>query len=182
MAGREVLLDAFTRIDDSLHRILPDLSEDELSREPHPSIGWLSWRVTRVADSNIARLWGREQLWIGDGWHARFNMPPEPADFGRAVSHNRAQVKAFHASSELLLAYQDASHAQVLAYLDQVTPEELDRELDERQYDPLPTVAVRLISVVENGMHNAGQMGYLKAIHKLGGWFPAEAPDRTLYR
>ena len=39
--------------------------------------------------------------------------------------------------------------------------------------DPRPTVAVRLVSVLENAMTNEGQISYLKAYHRLGGWFPA---------
>jgi hypothetical protein len=46
---------------------LADLTEVELIEEPHPSIGWLAWRISRVMDSNASRLSGREQLWIGDG-------------------------------------------------------------------------------------------------------------------
>ena len=38
------------------------------------------------------------------------------------------------------------------------------------------------MSVLENGMHNAGQMAYLKGLCRFGGWFPGETPDRSLYR
>src|SRR5213594_3736394 len=82
MAETEVLLDAFTRVYESLHRTLADITAAELIQEPHPPIGWLAWRLSRIMDSNVARLAGREQLWIGDGWAARFGMAPEPADFG----------------------------------------------------------------------------------------------------
>jgi len=46
---------------------------------------------------------------------------------------------------------------------------------DEPQYDPRPTVAVRLVSVLENAITNEGQISYLKGYHRLGGWFPREA-------
>jgi len=36
--------------------------------------------------------------------------------------------------------------------------------------------------VLENAMHNMGQISYLKGYHRLGGWFPAEAADRSLFR
>src|ERR1044072_8847872 len=82
MIQTDVLLDAFTRVHQSLHRTLPDLSAAELIQEPHPPIGWLAWRISRVMDSNVSRLSGREQLWIGEGWAARLGMPPRPADSG----------------------------------------------------------------------------------------------------
>ena len=68
MIATDILLDAFTRVNESLHRTLVDLTPEELHKEPHPPIGWLAWRLSRVMDSNASRLAGREQLWIGDGW------------------------------------------------------------------------------------------------------------------
>ena len=62
-------------------------------------------------------------------------------------------------------------------YLVGLTEVELSRQLDEPRYQPLPTVAVRLVSVLENAMTNQGQISYLKAYHRLGGWFPREAKD-----
>jgi hypothetical protein len=182
MAETDILLDAFTRVYESLHRTLADITAAELIQEPHPPIGWLAWRLSRIMDSNVARLAGREQLWIGDGWAARFGMAPEPADFGRSATHTREQVRAFRASRGLLLAYYDAAYEQMKTYLKTLTAEELVRQLDEPQYQPLPTVAVRLVSVLENAMTNEGQISYLKAYHRLGGWFPREAKEPTSFR
>jgi Protein of unknown function (DUF664) len=182
MIATDILLDAFTRVNDSLHRTLADLTSDELTKEPHPSIGWLAWRLSRVMDSNASRLAGWQQLWIGDGWAARFGMPPEPADFGRSASHTRQQVRDFRASVDLLLGYHDAAYDRMKTYLKTLTVEDLACELDEPRYQPLPTVAVRLVSVLENAMTNQGQISYLKAYHRLGGWFPAEAKEPASVR
>jgi len=182
MIETNILLDAFTRVYESLHRTLADLTEEELTKEPHPPIGWLAWRLTRVMDSNVSRLAGQEELWIGDGWATHFGMPPKPGDFGRSVTHTREQVRAFRASAELLLAYHDATYGRMKSYLETSTAEDLARELDEPKYQPLPTVAVRLVSVLENAMTNQGQIGYLKAYHRLGGWFPSEAKDPAKFR
>jgi hypothetical protein len=182
MAETSILLDAFTRVNESLHRTLADLTPEELTKEPHPPIGWLAWRLSRVMDSNVSRLAGREQLWIGDGWAARFGMPPEPADFGRSATHTRQQVRDFRASVDLLLAYHDAAYERMKTYLETLTAEDLARKLNEPRYQPLPTVAVRLVSVLENAMTNQGQISYLKAYHRLGGWFPAEAKEPASVR
>lgn len=177
-----ILLDAFTRVYESLHRTVADLTAAELIREPHPPIGWLAWRISRVMDSNVARLSGHDQLWIGSGWAARFGMPPEAEDYGRSASHTREQVRNFRGSTELLLGYHDATYGRMKAYLETLTADDLARELDEPRYQPLPTVAVRLISVLENAMTNAGQISYLKGYHRVGGWFPREAKDRGSFR
>ena len=182
MIANDILLDAFTRVHESLHRTLGDTTPEELVKEPHPSIGWLAWRISRVMDSNVSHLSGREQLWIGEGWAARFGMPPEPADYGRSARHTREQVKSFRASAQQLLDYHDAAYQRMKTYLNSVSADELARELDEPQYHPRPTVAVRLVSVLENAMTNEGQISYLKAYHRLGGWFPREAKDPASVR
>lgn len=181
MSETAVLLDAFTRVNESLHRMLPDLTDEELNKEPHPSIGWLAWRLSRVIDNNASRLAGMEQLWIANGWGERFSMKPALYDFARSKAHTREQVRAFRASPELLLAYHDAVHERLTTYLKSLTAADLARELDEPQYQPLPTVGVRLVSVLENAMNNQGQIAYLKAYHRLGGWFPSEAKDPAGY-
>jgi len=182
MIANDILLDGFTRVYETLHRVLPDLNEDELPREPHPSIGWLVWRLTRVMDSNVAQLSGGEQLWTAGGWARRFAMAPELADYGKSHTHTREQVRAFRAPAELLLAYHDAAYERLKSYVKTLSTEELARELDEPRFQPLPTVAVRLVSVLENAMNNQGQIMYLKAYHRLGGYFPREVKDPTIYR
>lgn len=175
MDGAGIILDAFGRIRETLHSALPDLTAEELIREPHPPIGWLAWRLTRVQDSQISRLAGQEQAWIAAGWHARFNMEPKPTDFGPGLTHTREQVAAFRApSARTLLDYHDAIFERSKAYFARVTPQELDRELNEPQFKPLPTVAVRLVSVVQSGLQGTGQIVYLRGLHRRGGWFPRE--------
>ncbi len=181
MIGNDILLDAFARVHESLHRTLGDITPEELHKEPHPSIGWLAWRISRVMDSNVARLSGAEQLWIA-GWAARFGMPPGPEDYGRSARHTREQVKAFHASAQQLLDYHNAAYERMRTYLNSLSADDLARELDEPQYSPRPTVAVRLVSVLENAMTNEGQISYLKAYHRLGGWFPREAKNPASVR
>jgi hypothetical protein len=68
------------------------------------------------------------------------------------------------------------------SYLSTLTAEDLARQLDEPRYQPPPTVSVRLVSVLENAMTNQGQIRYLKAYHRLGGWFPSEAKDPANFR
>src|SRR5215471_18495033 len=117
-----------------------------------------------------------------DGPAARFGMPPEPEDYGRSARHTREQVNSFRASAQQLLDYHDMTYERMKTYLNSLSADELARELDELQYDPRPTVAVRLVSVLENAMTNEGQISYLKAYHRLGGWFPREAKDPASVR
>ena len=176
MEGSGIVLDAFGRVQDILHSTLPDLTAEELVREPHPPIGWLAWRLTRVQDSQLSRLAGIGEAWIAESWHSRFNMPPNPTDYGPGLTHTREQVAAFRApDAQTLLNYYDTVFNRSKAYLAKVTSQELDRELDEPRFKPLPTVAVRLVSVVATSLNGAGQIVYLRGLHRRGGWFPREA-------
>src|SRR5262249_18327405 len=99
-----------------------------------------------------------------------------------SARHTRQQVNSFRASAQQLLDYHDTTYKRMKTYLNSLSADELARELDEPQYDPRPTVAVRLVSVLENAMTNEGQISYLKAYHRLGGWFPREAKDPASVR
>ncbi|MCH6545462.1 MAG: DUF664 domain-containing protein [Deltaproteobacteria bacterium] len=175
MEGSAIVLDAFGRVRDTLQSALADLTAEELIREPHPPIGWLAWRLTRVQDSQLSRLAGIEEAWIADSWHERFNMPLNATDYGPGLTHTREQVAAFRApDAQTLLDYYDTVYVRSKTYLATVTPQELDRELNEPRYQPLPTVAVRLVSIITSDTQICGQILYFRSLHRHGGWYPRE--------
>jgi hypothetical protein len=45
--------------------------------------------------------------------------------------------------------------------------------LNEPQYQPLPTLSIRLASVINCNTRHAGQIEYLRGLVKYQGWFPA---------
>ncbi len=51
-----------------------------------------------------------------------------------------------------------------------LSDDDLDREIDEPQYQSLPTVGVRLISVLANNLQHAGQVAYLRGLLHGIGW------------
>ena len=54
-----------------------------------------------------------------------------------------------------------------------ITNADLNRVLKEPQYTPLPTLSVRLASVINCNTRHAGQIEYLRGLVKFKGWFPA---------
>lgn len=168
-----LVVDALGRVRDMVRDALKDLSPEELLSPPKPHIAWLVWHLTRVQDANFSGLMDKPQLWIADGWHARFGMPPEPRDYGSGHRQTRAQVDAFRITDkDLLLAYLDAVFGQTKRYLSTVSNEDLNRVLNEPQYQPLPTLSVRLASVINCNTRHAGQIEYLHGLIRHGGWFP----------
>lgn len=175
MESAGLVIDALGRVRDMVREALKDLSAEEMLSPPKPHIAWLVWHIARVQDANFSGLMERPQLWIADGWHARFGMAPEPRDYGSGHRQTRAQVEAFTCTDkQLLLGYLDAVFAQTKDYLTTVSNADLNRVLNEPQYQPLPTLSVRLASVINCNTRHAGQIEYLRGLVKQGGWFPGE--------
>ena len=174
MESAGLVLDALGRVREMVRQTLKDLSADELLSAPKPHIAWLTWHIARVQDANFSGLMAEPQLWISAGWHQRFHMPADPKDYGSGHRQTPAQVDAFTvADKQLLLGYHDAVFARTKRYLSTVTNADLNRVLNEPQYQPLPTLAVRLASVINCNTRHAGQIEYLRGLVKYGGWFPA---------
>lgn len=167
-----LLMDGYTRISQGLERTLNGLSVDDLKWQPQPdtnNIGWLAWHLTRVQDDHIASLMGEEQLWVKDGWHAKFNRPADPKD--RGFGHTPEQVAAFESpGAEILLSYHQAVLERSKRFFLTLSETDLDRELNEPQYQPLPTVGVRLISVLADNLQHAGQAAYVRGLRQGKGW------------
>ena len=126
MEAAGLVLDAFGRVRDNVRDALKDLSSEELLAPPKPHISWLVQHLSRVQDANFSGLLEHPQLWIADGWYARFNMPPDPKNYGSGHRHTRAQVEAFTITDKpLLLDYLDAVCAQTKSYLATVSNADL---------------------------------------------------------
>ena len=174
MGAAGMVEDTLGRAFDMVRQATKDLTPEELLRPPKPHIAWLTWHMARVQDTNFSGLLGTEQLWIRDRWHARFGMPADPRDYGSGHRQTPAQVDAFTVSDkQLLYAYMDAVFDQTRAYLATVADEDLNRVLNEPQYQPLPTLSIRFASVITCNTRHAGQIEYLRGLIKQGGWFPA---------
>jgi len=172
MEAKDIVIDALGRIHGILHRTLAGLSLDELHRQPSHdtnSIAWLTWHLTRVQDNGISGLFGQEQAWISQGWHAQFGMAADPDNEGQG--HTPEQVAAFRAPSlQTLLDYHDSVSTRSHNFVAGLAAAEFNRELDEPQYQPRPTVGVRLVSILSDNMQHAGQVAYLRGLWQGLGW------------
>jgi len=69
-----------------------------------------------------------------------------------------------------VLDYHRAVLERTKRYIRSLSAGDLDRELDEPWYQPLPTVGVRLISVLADDLQHAGQLAYVRGLLKGKGW------------
>src|SRR5712692_5785685 len=175
MDSKDVLIDGYGRIPRSLSMALEGLTAEQLTYRPTEqanSIAWLAWHLTRVQDHHLSDLAGREQAWIADGWHAKFGKPADPADTGQRYTPE--QVAAIRpADPSLLLDYHNAVYQRSVEYVQTLSPADLDRVLYEPQWNPMPTVGVRLVSVISDNTQHAGQVAYLRGCIENRHWFPA---------
>ncbi len=172
MEWQQLITDGYERVLQALEKALDGLTESDLNQQPHPdcnSIGWLTWHLTRTQDHHIASLMGEEQLWIEDGWHAKFNSAPDARDTG--YQHNSQDVAAFRSPNlKTLLEYHRVVLDRSKCYITSLSENDLDREVNEPWVRPQPTVGAGLVCALDDNLQHAGQVAYLRGLLKGKGW------------
>ena len=163
--GDATMNDLYGRIPDRVRRAVEGLDADQLAWAPKPganSIGWLVWHLTRVQDHHVSELLDEEQLYVRDGWAARFERRPDPQDTG--YGHSADEVANVRPSSaDVLRGYYDAVHARTVRFIDGLADADLERVVD-RRWDPPVTMRVRLVSVADDDLEHAAQAGYVRGL------------------
>jgi Protein of unknown function (DUF664) len=164
MTSAELLVDAFGRIREVVHRVVGGLTPEQLAfrvdREAN-SIAWLVWHLTRVQDDHLADAAGTEQVWTSQGWVERFGLPFDPRDTG--YGHRADEVAAVQVEAGELVGYHDAVHQQTTRYVAGLGDDDLGRIVD-RSWDPPVTLGVRLVSVIGDDLQHAGQAAFVRGI------------------
>jgi hypothetical protein len=159
----DLLLDAFGRTHDLVPSAIEELSAGELLWRPDAdanSIAWLVWHLTRVQDDHLADLGGLEQRYTADGWAERFGLPYPVDALGYGQSSD--EVGAFRLEDpSLLTGYHESVHAMTVEVVEGI--DDFDRVVDER-WDPPVTVAVRLVSVINDISQHVGQAAYVRGL------------------
>jgi hypothetical protein len=165
MTSADLLTDAFGRVQESVHDAVDGLDTDELAYRVDPdanSIAWLIWHLTRVQDDHVADVAGRPQVYDAQGYADRFGAAFDARAIG--YGHSSDEVARVRVDSpQLLLDYFDAVHAQTIDYVRGLTDADLPRVVDTR-WDPPVTLAVRLVSVVDDCLEHAGQAAFVKGL------------------
>ncbi|HEX2192065.1 MAG TPA: DUF664 domain-containing protein [Acidimicrobiales bacterium] len=163
-----VFLELYGRIPPLARHAVDGLDLDALTRAPGPgtnTIAWLVWHLARVQDHHVSELLEAEQVWVGDGWAARFGLEPDPSNTG--YGHSAEQVASVRPERpETLLAYLDAVDARTRPMLQALTPTDLERIVD-RRWDPPVTLGVRLVSIADDSLQHAGQAAYARGLFGL---------------
>jgi hypothetical protein len=161
----DLLVDAFARIREVVHRVVDGLTAEQLAFRVDPeanSIAWLVWHLTRIQDDHLADAFGADQVWTAQGWVERFGLPFDPLATG--YGHRAADVAAVRVESgTLLVGYHDAVHQQTTRLVEGLDETDLDRIVD-RSWDPPVSLGVRLVSVVADDLQHAGQAAFVRGL------------------
>ena len=165
MNSADLLVDAFGRIREVVHRVVDGLPAEQLAFRVDPeanSIAWLVWHLTRIQDDHLADGFQAEQVWTSQGWVERFGLPFDPLATG--YGHRAADVAAVRVESgKLLVGYHDAVQQQTTRLVEGLKETDLDRIVD-RSWDPPVSLGVRLVSVVADDLQHAGQAALVRGI------------------
>ncbi len=161
MEFAEFITGIFTRISQVLETGLDELTENEINQQPIPecnSIGWMVWHLTRVQDRFIAMLSNNEQVWTTEKWYGKFDREADAKDIG--YGHRPEDLASFKLpDTKTLLDYHHAVLEKTKQYTNKLSPEELDRVIDDSR---APTVALRLTAFISDNLQHAGQAAYLR--------------------
>ena len=165
MTSAELLVDAFGRIQQAVHRVADGLTPADLAvrvDDRANSIGWLLWHLTRVQDDHLAAAAQIEQVWTSGGWVDRFGLPFAVSATG--YGQDSDDVAAVRVDSAALLTdYYDAVHQRTIDYVERLTDADLARIVDQ-SWQPPVTLGVRLVSVVADDLAHVGQAGFVRGL------------------
>jgi len=173
MKWQQLMIDIYKRTSAEIEQVLDGLNIEDLHKRPATGanpIGWLCWHATRSMDRTIGDVILGEQLWIKDGWHRKFNMPPDPQNTG--YRHTDAEVDALKIPDvRTLLDYHQAGMEVTLQYLERLTEHELSKEYP---FSVVPgtkrAVYLRIIANIQDIQH-VGQAGYVRGLIKGQRWY-----------
>ena len=163
MTLNEFITDALEKENGFLLEALDGLGPDELAWQPAAdanSIGWILWHMVRVEDMWIqffAQF--QTELWETEGWHEKFGLPTRDNGFG----HTPEQVNNFP-SIDLpeFLRYRASVRQATLAYLDTLTPEDMERVPRERR--PEMSLGAMFRQIIGEMYQHVGHIAYLRGL------------------
>ena len=162
----ELLIDGFGRIRESVADVLDGLTAEQLvyriDADANP-VSWLVWHLTRVQDDHVAAAFGVTQVWSSEGWASRLGLPDRMMDHGyghtgRAGRLRRGRHRGVRAARRVPRG--DVRADGEACVRDHATPTSTGSST--QRWTPPVTLAVRLVSVLDDDMQHVGT-GRLRA-------------------
>lgn len=163
--ARDLLLDAVDRVAEGVVEVVAGLTPQELLWRVDPDanhVAWLVWHLSRQQDEQIAHIGGVRSAWTEASWSDRFGLPYDRHAHGYGMSSR--DVGAFPpVAADLLTGYHADVHQLTRGVILGLDADDYERIID-RNWDPPVTVAVRLVSIVEDSTKHLGQAEYVRGL------------------
>ena len=160
----DLLVDTLSRVRENVHAVLESTPQDRLAQPPAEganTVAWLVWHIARGLDEQCAEVFGYPAVWEAGGWRERMALPLPADAHGYGMTFD--EVLRVRASAEHLRGYFDAAAAAAEEAIRRVTDADLDRVVDD-DWDPPVTLAVRLVSILDDCTQHAGQAAYARGM------------------
>ncbi len=173
MNAKEMVVFSLNQSRSYLDRSLEGLTQEDIAWKPADhcnSIAFILWHVTRVEDYFFTRvLQSKTALYEAEGWMEKLGTP---LDSG--YGYTAEQLKSWPVPKlEDLRGYVDAVRQSSLAYIEQLTPENmLELVRPDRPPDTVGQILIRICT--EIALHT-GQIDYLRGLRS--GSLTTEAPQ-----
>ena len=105
---------------------------------------------------------GKEQVWIADGLGGPVRAAVRP-ERHRLRSRPATRWRRFRSIRWQLTGYFDAVYEEAVRYVKDLDEDDLSRVVD-TSWTPPVTLAVRLVSVISDGLQHAGQAFFVRGI------------------
>ena len=148
-----------------MHGAVEGLSADALTLRVNGntnSIAWLVWHLSRITDDHLSEAASKEQVWTGNGWVEKFGLPFPPEATGYGFGGDDVAAVTVK-SGEILIGYFDEVIEEADRYVQHLKDDDFARVVD-KSWNPPVTLAVRLISVISDGLQHAGQAMFIRGI------------------
>lgn len=161
----DLLVDGFGRIHEGVPAVLDGLTPEQLLWRPDRDanhIAWLVWHLSRQQDEQLAHLGGTTSAWRTSSWADRFTLPYQPNTHGYGMTSD--EVGAFSLTDPSLLSgYHAEVHELTTRVLGSLAQEAYAKVID-ANWNPPVTVAVRIVSVLEDSAKHLGQAEYVRGL------------------
>lgn len=147
------------------------LTEEDMAWRPDPKVNpirFMLWHMSREEDYVISEFEKRPQVWVSQGWHAKFGRPADPEVTGYGFTPEEAG--AFEIPDvATVMGYKAAVRKETARYLRERSDADFDAQMP-RTVAGQTTLGGQLAVLTSEVFQHTGQIAYLKGIRAGFGW------------
>ncbi|MDA0352497.1 MAG: DinB family protein [Chloroflexi bacterium] len=143
-----------------------DLTAEQAAYVPAGTAHPISEIVTHVVQSEDfivnSMILGQPSVWDTGGWEQKLGLP-------NVSRHTQEQAKSFTADLAALQPYKEAVYVSVASFVDGLTPQELEREI-QGPAGPMRVVDALTNALLGNTLAHTGEISALKGVQGATGY------------